>query len=101
MTATVNETAVEIAVDVRFTLSGAPLAVRHDGRIWAVAASPVQWFGPDGGRDDYATGTGNLRGAEYWRVQVGVGSASALRIFTLRRDHPSSQWFLESIADDG
>jgi hypothetical protein len=29
-------------VDVRFTAAGTPLAVRHEGRLWAVAADPVR-----------------------------------------------------------
>jgi hypothetical protein len=89
VTVTADETAVDTAVDVRFNLAGEPLAVRYQGNIWPVAGEPVQWFG---GSD----GPGEI---EYWRVQVRLGSTSAIRIFTLRREHPSRQWFLESTAE--
>jgi hypothetical protein len=93
---------MDVAVDVRFTLAGTPLAVRHDGRIWAVAADPVQWFDRDAWwetRRTAAVGSGDLVSVEYWRVQVRLGSSSALRTFTLRRVPLSTQWLLENIGD--
>jgi hypothetical protein len=104
MTATANETALDVAVDVRFTRSGSPLAVRYDGRIWAVAAEPVHWFGRDAWwntRRTAAKGSGNLVSIEYWRVQVRLTSTSALRTFELRRDPLSEQWLLAAITDSG
>jgi len=89
-------------VDVRFTTSGSPLAVRYEDRIWAVAAEPVHWFDRDAWWDTRRTapvGSGNLVSVEYWRVQVRLGTNSALRTFTLRRDPLSTQWLLESITD--
>jgi hypothetical protein len=89
-------------VDVRFTLAGTPLAVRHEGRIWAVAADPVHWFTRDAWWDTRRTaavGSGDLVSIEYWRVQVRLGSTSALRTFTMRRNPLSVQWLLESISD--
>jgi hypothetical protein len=68
-TATVNETALDTGVDVRFTAAGTPLAVRHDGRIWAVAADPVRWFTRDvwwETRRSAPVGAGNLVDIEYW-----------------------------------
>jgi hypothetical protein len=91
-------------VDVRFTPAGTPLAVRHDGRIWAVAADPVRWFARDAWWDtrrDAALGSGDLVSIEYWRVQVRLGSNSALRTFTLRRNPLTTQWLLENISDGG
>ena len=38
---------------------------------------------------------------EYWRVQVRLGSNSALRTFTLRRNPLTTQWLLENISDGG
>jgi hypothetical protein len=102
MTATASETSLNSPVDVRFTPSGSPLAVRYDGRIWAVAAAPVHWFGRDAWWDTRRTaakGSGDLVSVEYWRVQVRLGTTSALRTFTLRRDPLSAQWLLESITD--
>ncbi|XAS69484.1 hypothetical protein V3C33_09660 [Micrococcaceae bacterium Sec5.7] len=102
MTATANRTALDAAVDVRFTPAGNPLAVRHNGRIWAVMADPVHWFARDAWWDTRSTaavGSGDLVSIEYWRVQVGLASNSALRTFTLRRDPLASQWLLENIAD--
>jgi hypothetical protein len=32
---------------LRFTKAGTPLAVRYDGRIWAVTEEPVHWFTRD------------------------------------------------------
>jgi hypothetical protein len=90
-------------VDVRFTPAGTPLAVRHEGRIWAVAADPVHWFTRDSWWDTRSTaavGSGDLVSIEYWRVQVRLGSNSALRTFELRRDPLSEQWLLESITDN-
>jgi hypothetical protein len=102
VTAVANETILDVAVDVRFTPAGTPLAVRFEDRIWAVAAEPVHWFG----RDDWwntrrtaAVGSGDLVSIEFWQVQVRLGSNSALRTFTLRRDPLSTQWLLESISD--
>ena len=89
MTAVANETALDVAVDVRFTRAGKPLAVRHEGRIWAVAADPVRWFARDASWDTRRTaavGSGDLVSVEYWRIQVRLGSSSALRTFTLRRN---------------
>lgn len=102
MTAVANETTLDVEVDVRFTPAGTPLAVRFDGRIWAVAADPVHWFTRDAWwntRRTAAVGSGDLVSIEYWRVQVRLGSNSALRTFTLRREPLSTQWVLESISD--
>ncbi len=82
MTAVANETTLDADVDVRFTPAGTPLAVRHEGRIWAVAADPVHWFARDAWWDTRRTaavGSGDLVSIEYWRVQVRLGSNSALR----------------------
>ena len=102
MTAVANETTLDVEVDVRFTAAGAPLAVRFDGRIWAVAADPVHWFARDAWWDtrrNAAVGAGDVASVEYWQVQVRLGSNSALRTFTLRRNPLSTQWLLESISD--
>ena len=90
-------------MDVRFTAAGTPLAVRHEGRIWAVAADPVHWFARDAWWDtrrDAAVGSGDLVSIEYWRVQVRLTSASELRTFELRRQPLSEQWLLTSITDN-
>ena len=102
MTAVANETTLDVDVDVRFTPAGTPLAVRFDDRIWAVAADPVHWFTRDtwwNTRRTAAVGSGDLVSIEYWRVQVRLGSNSALRTFMLRRNPLSTQWVLESISD--
>lgn len=36
--------ALNAPVNVRFTKAGIPLAVRYDGKIWAVAAEPYLWY---------------------------------------------------------
>jgi hypothetical protein len=91
-------------VEVRFTAKGVPLTVRHDGRIWAVAAEPVHWFT----RADWwntakraPVGSGDLISVEHWQVQVRLTSTSALRTFELRRDPLSEQWLLAGISDTG
>jgi hypothetical protein len=102
MTAAANETALDVAVDVRFTPAGNPLAVRYNGRVWAVMADPVHWFTRDAWWDtrrSVPVGIGNVVDIEHLRVQVGLAANSALRTFTLRRDPLSSQWLLESITD--
>lgn len=102
MTATVNEPTLDVPVDVRFTAKGTPLAVRYDGRIWAVAAEPVHWFARDSwweSRRSVPVGIGNVVDIEHWRVQVRLGTNSALRTFKLRLDPLSEQWLLESISD--
>lgn len=104
MTAVANETTLDVAVDVRFTPAGTPLAVRHEGRIWAVAADPVHWFARDAWwetRRDAAVGSGDLVSIEYWRIQVRLGSSSALRTFTLRRNPLAARWLLDDISDGG
>ncbi|MFF2317754.1 hypothetical protein ACFVTE_15970 [Arthrobacter sp. NPDC058097] len=91
-----------VPVQVRFNPAGTPLAVRHDGQIWAVAAEPVHWFE----RCDWwhtgtraAIGSGDLVSVEHWRVQVRASTAAPLRTFELRRDPLSEQWLLVSITD--
>ncbi|RNL54905.1 hypothetical protein D7003_10710 [Arthrobacter oryzae] len=93
---------MDVDVDVRFTPAGTPLAVRFDGRIWAVAADPVHWFTRDAWwntRRTAAVGSGDLVSIEFWQVQVRLNTNSALRTFTLRRNPLSTQWLLESISD--
>ena len=105
MDAVTGPAVLNTAVDVRFTAAGVPLAVRHEGRVWSVAAEPFHWFtrnnwwesvqrAPRGGGDD-------LVSVEYWRVQVRLTSTAALRTFTLRRDPGAPQWVLESVSDEG
>ncbi|MET3937085.1 hypothetical protein [Arthrobacter sp. OAP107] len=91
-----------VPVQVRFNAAGTPLAVRHDGQIWAVAAEPVHWFE----RCDWwhtgtraAIGSGDLVSVEHWRVQVRDSASAPLRTFELRRDPLSEQWLLVSITD--
>nr|AKG47358.1 hypothetical protein [Arthrobacter sp. 68b] len=104
MTATVSETTLDAPVDVRFTAAGTPLAVRYDGRMWAVAAEPLHWFSRDSWwetRRTAAKGSGDLVSIEHWRVQVRLGpSTSKLRTFELRRNPLSEQWLLEFITDN-
>jgi hypothetical protein len=104
VTATVSETTLDVPVEVRFTATGTPLAVRHDGRVWAVAAEPLHWFTRDSWWESRRTapvGAGNLVDIEHWRVQVRLGaSTSALRTFELRREPLSEQWLLASITDN-
>jgi hypothetical protein len=103
VTATLNEATLDVPVDVRFTAAGTPLAVRFDGRVWAVAAEPVRWFTRDSWWDtrrSVPVGIGNVVDIEHWRVQVRLSSNSALRTFELRLDPLSEQWLLEDI-DDG
>ena len=78
MTAVANETTLDVAVDVRFTPADTPLAVRHEGRIWAVAADPAHWFARDAWWDTRRTaavGSGDLVSIEYWRIQVRLGTS--------------------------
>ncbi|MET3952849.1 hypothetical protein [Arthrobacter sp. UYEF36] len=103
MTAVANETTLDVEVEVRITPAGTPLAVRYEGRIWAVAADPVHWFTRDAWwntRRTAAVGSGDLVSVEFWQLQVRLGtSSSTLRTFTLRRSPLSTQWLLESISD--
>lgn len=101
MTTTANETTLNIAVDVRFSPTGRPLAVRHDGRVWVVTEEPVHWFARDAWWETRKTapvGVGNVVDIEYWRVQVKLTANSALRTYLLRRDPLATQWLLESIS---
>ncbi|MDE8670640.1 hypothetical protein PY310_18840 [Pseudarthrobacter sp. H3Y2-7] len=105
MTATVSETpTLNAPVDVRFTTAGTPLAVRYDGRIWAVAAEPLHWFTRDSWWGDPANRAGrdrNVVDIEHWRLQVRLGSStSSLRTFELRLDPLSDQWLLTGITDN-
>jgi hypothetical protein len=80
VTATANETALDVAVDVRFTPAGTPLAVRHEGRIWAVAADPVHWFTRDARRDTQRTAavaSGDPVSIEYWTAPSARDSSSS------------------------
>jgi hypothetical protein len=40
MTITPEAPTLNAPVDIRFTKAGTPLAVRYDGRIWAVTEEP-------------------------------------------------------------
>jgi hypothetical protein len=104
VTATVSETTLDVPVQVRFTATGTPLAVRHDGRVGAVAAVPVHWFTRDSWWESRRTApvsAGNLVDIEHWRVQVRLGaSTSTLRTFELRRQPLSEHWVLESITNN-
>ncbi|MDF9749566.1 hypothetical protein M2428_001003 [Arthrobacter sp. ES3-54] len=69
-----------------------------------MAADPVHWFARDAWWDTRRTaavGSGDLVSIEYWRVQVRLGSSSALRTFTLRRNPLSTQWLLDENSDGG
>ncbi|MEW1857004.1 hypothetical protein AB0282_11895 [Pseudarthrobacter oxydans] len=104
MTVTPEAPAINAPVDVRFTKAGVPLAVRYDGKIWAVAAEPLHWFTRDSWwetRRSVPVGVGNVVDIEHWRVQVRLTSTSALRTFELRRDPLSEQWLLAAITDTG
>jgi len=93
-------------LQVRTDPAGKPLAIRHDGRIWLVDPDTESQHQP-GGDDWRATrGAPSVRSSElgsfeYWRVQARVGTNSALRTFTLRREPHSNQWRLENISDGG
>uniref|UniRef100_UPI003F49509A hypothetical protein n=1 Tax=Paenarthrobacter nicotinovorans TaxID=29320 RepID=UPI003F49509A len=101
MTATANETTLNARVDVRFSLTGRPLAVRHDSRLWVITEEPVHWFERDSWWERRRTaplGVGNIVDIEFWRVQVKLSSNSALRTFLLRLDPAADGWLLESIS---
>lgn len=105
MTVTPEAPTRTAGVQVRTDPAGKPLAVRHDGRIWIVdpATDYQHWFTRDVWWDTRRTapvGIGNLVDIEYWRVQVRLGSNSALRTFTLRREPLATEWLLESITDN-
>ncbi|WP_306959309.1 hypothetical protein [Arthrobacter bambusae] len=87
-------------VDVRFSPTGQPLAVRYDGRVWVVTEEPVHWFERDSWWERRRTapvGAGNIVDIEFWRVQVKISANSALQTFLLRRDPAATHWVLESI----
>ena len=102
MTITPEAPTLNVPADVRFTKAGIPLAVRYDGRIWAVTEEPVRWFTRDSWWDtrrSVPVGVGNVVDIEHWRVQVQDGSDSPLRTFELRREPLAEQWLLEAITD--
>ena len=93
---------MDTPVELRLTPAGMPLAVRHEGRIWAVAADPVHWFSrAPWWLDERGAprGVGDVVNVEYWRLQVRLSATSSLRTFTVRRDPRSEQWLLESVDD--
>ena len=102
MTVTTEAPTLDAQVDVRFTAVGTPLAVRYDGRVWAVTEEPVHWFTRDSWwetRRNVPVGVGNVVDIEHWRIQVQLESNSPLRTFELRRDPLAEQWLLESVTD--
>ena len=106
MTITPEAPTLNTPVDVRFTAAGTPLAVRYDGRIWAVdpTLDTAHWFTRDSWwetRRSVPVGVGNVVDIEFWRVQVRHTSDLPLRTFELRREPLSDQWLLTAITDDG
>ena len=101
MTAVHDEIALETPVDVRFTLDGTPLAIRYDGRIWAVAADPLRWFEREPWWDTQLRAPigVDVVNVKVWRVQVRINSASPLRTMEIRRRPLSPSWVLSSIND--
>ena len=92
-----------LEVAVRFSSDGTPLAVRHDGRIWAVDPDvhAAHWFARDAWWDTRRSaplGVGNVVDIEFWRVQVRGSSQGPLLTMTLRLAPLSTQWLLESIS---
>ena len=93
-------------LQVRTDQAGKPLAIRHDGRIWLVDPDTESQHRPgaDAGcatRRAAAVRGSELDSFEYWRVHARLGSNSALRTFTLRREPHSNQWRLENLSDGG
>lgn len=106
MTLSTEIPARTLGIQVRLDPAGKPLAIRHDGRIWLVdpATESRHWIGDaprQGTRCTAADGGASLAGSEYWRVEARLGSNSALRTFTLRRNPRSVQWLLDDISDGG
>jgi len=104
MTLSTENPTQTLELQVRLDPAGTPLAIRHDGRIWLVdpATESRHWIGGDPGRGTRCTAAGaNPAGTEYWRVEARLGSTSALRTFTLRRNPRSVQWLLDDISDGG
>lgn len=80
MTAIPEAPALNIPVAVRFTKAGTPLAVRYDGKLWAVAAEPVYSFTRDSWwetRRSVPVGIGNVVDIEHWQVQGRIISPSS------------------------
>lgn len=93
-------------VQVRFTPTGTPLAIRHDGQIWSVdpELDTAHWYTRNSWwetRQTIPSGIGNVVDIEHWQVQVRHTSASPLRTFHLRRDPLSEQWLLLATTDTG
>uniref|UniRef100_UPI003F4921D0 hypothetical protein n=1 Tax=Paenarthrobacter nicotinovorans TaxID=29320 RepID=UPI003F4921D0 len=101
MTAVQTEVPLAAAVDVRFTLDGTPLAVRYDGRIWAVAAEPVRWFERESWWEtqNRAPAGAAVVDTTVWQVQVRINSASPLRTMQLRQPVMTDHWILAFIDD--
>ncbi|MEO3935100.1 hypothetical protein WMO79_20075 [Micrococcaceae bacterium Sec7.4] len=104
MTTTIEAPTQTNELQVRTDPAGKPLAIRHDGQIWLVDpdTESQHWFGRDAWWDTRRTaavGSGDLVSIEYWQVQVRLGSHSALRTATLRRNPLSAHWLLENISD--
>lgn len=90
-------------VGVRFSQDGTPLAIRHDGQLWAVDpdVETAHWFTRDSWwdtRNRAPLGSGNVVDIEFWRVQVRGSSHGPLLTMTLRLAPLSTQWVLESIS---
>jgi diguanylate cyclase (GGDEF)-like protein/PAS domain S-box-containing protein len=85
-------------VQIRYDARGRPLALRHDGRLWAVDADTEaqHWFGR---RDSWGGDVGDGVPVENWRVQARSGSSSALRTFHVRRDPSTPVWHLIRTTD--
>ena len=106
MTSTIEAPARNNDLQVRLDPAGKPLAIRHNGRIWLVDPDTESQHRPGGDAGRATRRAAAVRGSEldsfeYWRVHARLGSNSALRTFTLRREPHSNQWRLENISDGG
>ncbi|NOJ60632.1 DUF6504 family protein [Arthrobacter sp. 260] len=88
-------------VDVRFSSSGAPLAMRWRGRIWQAVGEPVSWSSSSSWWEPGNTPAnrqGSLITTRAWRFQAQTGPVSPTLEFDISSDPQTDGWRLRRIA---
>lgn len=93
-----EERALDEPAAVRFTPTGAPLALRWRGTIWQAVGNPVRWSTATGRSTDRAGARARGTASCAWRFTAQTGPASPVLEFGIAFDERRDEWRLLSVA---